>query len=110
MIMKRKDYPNSKLRRTNLKEGMLRADGWTSECPYKQTVSVEGITYSDTVDLLLDEGLEREEYIAFQRALIVSETQGMNSITVKAYGMKPVIDLPFLVAVETIQEPCRAGA
>lgn len=110
MIMKRKDYPNSKLRRTNFKEGILRADGWTSECPYKQTVSVEGISYGDTVDLLLDEDLGREEYTAFERALIVSETQGMNSITVKAYGMKPVIDLPFLAAIETIQESCKAGA
>lgn len=108
--MRIQDYPKGKLHRSSLKEGILRADGWSSECPYRQTVAVEGITFSDTVDILLDEDMAQEEEVAFHRALIVSEMQGMNSITVKAYGMKPDIDMHFLVAAETIEEQCQEGA
>lgn len=110
MIIRKEEYPKRKLERTLLHEGVLRADGWSSECPYRQTIQVDGITYSDTVDLLMEEQIGREEEVSLQRALIVSEMQGMNSITVKAYGRKPVIDLHLLIAVETIDELCRAGA
>lgn len=110
MIMKKKDYPKGKLHRSSIKEGILRADGWSSECPYRQTVAIEGITFDHTADILLDDGMALGEEVAFQRALIVSEMQGMNSITVKAYGMKPSIDLHFLVAAEVMEEQCQAGA
>ncbi|MBR3772005.1 MAG: hypothetical protein IKL07_07025 [Clostridium sp.] len=110
MIMRKEEYPKRKLEYSLLHKVILRADGWTSECPYRQTVTVDGITYSDTVDLLMDEQMEREEAVILQRALIVSEMQGINSVTVKAYGKKPSTDLNLLVAVGTIEESYKAGA
>jgi len=104
MIVLERDYYTNKRFVSTVRKGVLLADGWTKECPYKQTVFIEGITYSNTVDIVLDKNITKEEMVAFQRAIIASETQGLHCITVKSYGLKPTIDLPFLAVITGGQE------
>ena len=104
MIMLERDYCMNKRFVSTVCRGVLLANGWTNECPYKQTVYIEGVTYDSTVDIVLEKSMTLEEMVAFRKALIVSVTQGLHSITVKSYGLKPTIDIPFLVVITGGQE------
>ncbi|SFR79920.1 hypothetical protein [Anaeromicropila populeti] len=81
-------------------EGIFLAEDWTSECPYRQTVKIKGISYSNGVEIIAKDNISKEQALAYKHAMICSGSQGIDSITVKAYGDKPIVDLPFQAIIK----------
>lgn len=84
-------------------KGTLTKSGWSGAPPYSQTVSISGITASDTPILDVDmsditkpsDGIDRSgNWSRIGRAVT-----GENQITIYCYEEKPVVDLPFVLKV-----------
>ena len=72
----------------------LNAASWSGSGPYTITVSVSGVTTSNNVEVLIPGSATNAQVEAWMAAGIVNGTQGTNSITLKAYGDKPSINIP----------------
>ena len=78
----------------------LLASGWSgSSAPYSFTLSAAGVTASNNVELVAPSTVTVAQVEAYQSAAIVTGTQANGSITLKAYGEKPTINLPITVIV-----------
>lgn len=79
----------------------LSKSGWTgSTKPFTFTLNnISGVTASNNVELVVPNNISLAQVEAYQSAAIVTGTQAVNSITLKAYGEKPKIDLPITVIV-----------
>lgn len=76
------------------------ASGWSgSSAPYSFTLSATGVTASNNVELVVPPTITVAQVEAYQSAAIVTGTQANGSITLKAYGEKPKINLPITVIV-----------
>lgn len=77
----------------------LKADAWVGDsAPYTQTIEHAGITTSN--DVLISprtEGLSDEKIEAFANAMVSPTYQGAGTLTFKAFGEKPTMDLEFNV-------------
>lgn len=84
---------------TQSKTVMLSATGWTGEItPYTQNVAINGIR-SNTVGMVgIADSATDEEYMAATSAQLRKTGQGNNSITIKCYGTRPLIDIPITVS------------
>ncbi len=72
----------------------LSASSWSGSGPYSITVSVSGVTASNNVEVLIPGSATDAQVEAWMAAGIVNGTQTTNSITLKAYGDKPSINIP----------------
>ena len=82
------------------KAAILSAAGWQgSYAPYTQTVTVDGITTDTQGTVSVSESATDEQYRAAMYAALRKTAQGTNSITIKAYGEKPTVDIPLTVKV-----------
>ena len=72
----------------------LSASSWSGSGPYSITVSVSGVTASNNVEVLIPGSATNAQVEAWMAAGIVNGTQAANSITLKAYGDKPSINIP----------------
>ena len=72
----------------------LSASSWSGSGPYSITVSVSGVTASNNVEVLIPGSATNAQVEAWMAAGIVNGTQTTNSITLKAYGDKPSINIP----------------
>lgn len=81
----------------------LAASSWTgSAAPYSITVTVSGITTTNDVIVTPSSSLTVAQEKAMVEARITNGTQAANSLTLKAYGKKPTIDLPIVVLIKGV--------
>ena len=80
------------------KIAMLTASGWQGEtAPYVQEITVEGMTEETQGTVAVSESATDEQYTAATYAALRKVAQGTNSLTIKAYGEKPSVDIPLTV-------------
>ena len=76
----------------------LLAARWTGNAaPYSYTLTVSGVTATSNQEVLPALNITAEQLEALQGANIQDGGQAENSMTLKAYGDKPTIDLPIRV-------------
>lgn len=73
----------------------LLAANWAgTEAPYTYTATVAGVTTTSTQDWANSTSITEEQLAAWQAANIVDGGQGVGSVTFKAFGAKPTVDIP----------------
>lgn len=73
---------------------------WTgSAAPFTQTVNVTGVTADNNILVGLASTASADQYNAACKAKLLPGAQGAGTVTVKAYGTKPAIDLPVQVVI-----------
>ena len=78
----------------------LLAASWTGDsAPYTYTLAVTGVTATSNQELLPALTITEEQLTALQAANIQDGGQAANSVTLTAFGDKPIIDLPIRVIV-----------
>lgn len=79
----------------------LLASGWTgSEAPFVYTLAIAGVTATSYQELLPAVNVTAEQLKALQAANITDGGQAAGSMTLKAYGKKPAVDIPIRVIKE----------
>lgn len=79
-------------------EATLLASGWTgTSAPYTYTLSVTGVTADSNQEFLPALDITAEQLTALQAANIQDGGQAEDTVTLKAFGTKPTIDLPIRV-------------
>lgn len=78
----------------------LLAANWVgTDAPYIYTLAVSGVTATNTVVIYPEVSITQEQLEALQTANIIGAGQAENSITLKAFGDLPTIDLPIGIIV-----------
>lgn len=73
----------------------LLAANWSgTTAPYTYTATVAGVTTTSTQDWANSTSITEEQLAAWQAANIVDGGQGVGSVTFKAFGAKPTVDIP----------------
>nr|DAH69776.1 MAG TPA: nucleoid-associated protein [Caudoviricetes sp.] len=76
----------------------LLAANWTGDsAPYSYTLSVVGVTASSNQEFLPALDITTEQLEALQGANIQDDGQAGGTVTLKAFGTKPTIDLPIRI-------------
>lgn len=79
----------------------LLASGWTgSEAPFVYTLAIAGVTATSYQELLPAVNITAEQLKALQAANITDGGQAAGSMTLKAYGKVPTVDIPIRVVKE----------
>lgn len=77
------------------------ASGWTgSEAPFVYTLAIAGVTATSYQELLPAVNITAEQLKALQAANITDAGQAAGTMTLKAYGKKPTVDIPIRVIKE----------
>jgi len=94
------DKIDNSAQKSTIATATLTAAGWTgSTAPYSQTVSVTGATPTSVNEILPGVSITADQLTALQAANLQDGGQAAGSITVKAWGDKPTIDLPVRIIV-----------
>lgn len=89
-------------RKTRVYHVTARAEDWSTNT---NVVSVIGLSEDATILLGLDDTASDDQFMAYSNALIRGIDQGLETVTLKALGAIPVIDLPILIlAVSAAEE------
>lgn len=89
-----------KANKSTLSEATIPASGWSGEStPYSNTISVEGVTADNNVELVLPADVTAEQIEGYQTAQILNAAQSEGSLTLYAWGEIPTVDLPMTVIV-----------
>lgn len=79
----------------------LLASGWTgSEAPFVYTLAIAGVTATSYQELVPAVNITAEQLKALQAANITDGGQAAGSMTLKAYGKVPAVDIPIRVIKE----------
>ena len=79
----------------------LLASGWTgSEAPFVYTLAIAGVTATSYQELVPAVNITAEQLKALQAANITDGGQAAGSMTLKAYGKVPTVDIPIRVIKE----------
>lgn len=79
----------------------LLESGWTgSEAPFVYTLAIAGVTASSYQELVPAVNITAEQLKALQAANITDGGQAAGSMTLRAYGKKPAVDIPIRVIKE----------
>lgn len=79
----------------------LLAASWTgSEAPFVYTLAIAGVTATSYQELLPAVNITAEQLTALQAANITDAGQAAGTMTLKAYGKKPTVDIPIRVIKE----------
>lgn len=82
------------------KEAILETANWQGEAvPYSYTLSLPEATEENIIEIIPASNITIEEYEAMIETSIVGGHQSIGSITLLAYGDKPIIDLPIVILV-----------
>ena len=85
----------SKVDKSTIVDVTLLAANWAgTEAPYTYTAAVAGVTTTSTQDWANGTSITAEQLAAWQAANIVDGGQGIGSVTFKAFGAKPEVDIP----------------
>lgn len=91
---------SDKANKSTVENTVLTANEWIGDiAPYTNSVSVIGVNADNFIEVLAPSSITDEQYEAFSSANITKVTQSDGSITLYAYGTKPVIDLPITVII-----------
>lgn len=78
----------------------LTTSNWVgSAAPYTYVLAVTGATSSNLIETITPGTITDEQLISYEVAQIKKITQATDTITLYAYGTKPIIDLPITVIV-----------
>lgn len=81
-------------------QATIEAAGWTGEdVPYANTVSIDGATPDDIIEISLQPCPTEEQVAACAGAMLVDGGQEEGSVTLLAMGEKPEIDIPITVII-----------
>jgi len=82
----------------------LTVAAWSgATAPFTQSIAVSGMTASKKgVSAGLPASATDAQYEAALEALLRVSAQGSNALTIKAHGVKPIIDIPVLVRVASV--------
>lgn len=76
------------------------ATAWTGdEAPYTNTLAIEGVTATNDISVIPQFTWTAEQAEAWAGAMILSGDQDAGSLTLKAYGDKPMVDLTVTVLI-----------
>lgn len=76
------------------------ATGWTgSEAPYTNTLTIEDVTATNDISVIPRFTWTAAQAEAWAGAMILSGDQAAGSLTLKAYGDKPEIDIDITVMI-----------
>ena len=79
----------------------LLASGWTgSEAPFVYTLAIAGVTATSYQELVPAVDITAEQLKALQAANVTDGGQAAGSMTLKAYGKVPTVDIPIRVIKE----------
>lgn len=79
----------------------LLASGWTgSEAPFVYTLAIAGVTATSYQELVPAVNITAEQLKALQAANITDAGQAAGTMTLKAYGKVPTVDIPIRVIKE----------
>ena len=85
---------------SNVVSATLSASSWSSDsAPYTYTLSVTGVTANSNQEFLPALDITERQLTALQAANIQDGGQASGSVTLKAFGTKPTIDVPIRVIV-----------
>ena len=85
----------AKVNKSSKVSATMNASSWSgSSAPYTITLSINGVTTSNNVEILIPGSATNAQVEAWMAAGIVNGTQAANSVTLKAYGDKPSINIP----------------
>lgn len=91
--------PNKAGKSTVVNTSLLAAD-WQGEIvPYTNTLTVEGVQTDSIVEVSLSKNASTDQVKASMNGQFTDGGQSENSITLKAYGRKPDVDIPVVVVV-----------
>lgn len=86
---------DTKVNKSSKVSATMNASSWSgSSAPYTITLSINGVTTSNNVEILIPGSATDAQVEAWMAAGIVNGTQTANSVTLKAYGDKPSINIP----------------
>jgi hypothetical protein len=78
----------------------LPASGWTgTSAPFSITVAVTGVTTTSNQELLPAAAITLTQLQVLQSANIIGYSQTTNSVTLRAWGQKPTVDIPVVFIV-----------
>ena len=81
-------------------QATITAAGWTGEdVPYENILTVEGVTAGSIVEVTLQACPTEEQVTACAGAMLVDGGQADGSITLRAMGDKPEVDIPITVII-----------
>lgn len=73
---------------------------WIGESsPYTQIVEVIGLSATAKIFVGIDDSASDEEFNAAQLAQLMCISKELNQITIKARGIKPIIEIPIIIRV-----------
>ncbi len=91
---------NSRATKSTIQNVSLTSSSWSgSSAPYTYVITVTGVTASNVIELVPQNNLTTEQAAAMVNAQILTGTQSTNSLTLKAYGSKPSLDLPITLII-----------
>lgn len=86
------------VQKSSIVTATLLPTGWTGDAaPYSYALTVSGVTATSNQEVLPALNITAEQLEALQSANIQDGGQAANTMTLKAYGDKPTIDLPIRV-------------
>lgn len=74
---------------------VLSANAWSENSPYTQTLTVEGLTENGVIGVAQDITDEQMEAACYAELRVFE--QGENTLTIKANGDKPNVDIPVTI-------------
>lgn len=78
----------------------LTAASWVgTAAPFTYTLAVTGVTSVNYVEILPQATLTSAQAMALSSAQVLTGTQATNSITLKAFGKRPAIDIPITIII-----------
>ncbi len=81
--------------RSSVVNATIPVDGWSgTEAPFSHTVTVSGVTATSVVQVDVQSDVTAEQLDAFINAKLVDGGQGTDSVTLKAFGERPAVNIP----------------
>lgn len=94
------DVDTRKGDKASVKQAVIPASSWLGDSvPYQCTVQVPGVTASSIVELGISSTATKDQARAWLDAQIVDGGQGAGTITLKAFGWRPAVNLPVNAAI-----------
>lgn len=86
--------------KASVQQAMILAADWKGDgAPYTCTVQLPGVTAQSVIELGLASGATEDQSREWLNGQILGGGQGAGSVTLKAHGWKPTLNLPIVAAV-----------
>lgn len=72
---------------------------WTGTGPFTQVLTITGVTASNNLEVGLAQTATKVQIETAGSAMLMATAQGTNSITVTAYGEKPIVVIPLQILI-----------